>query len=137
MSKEVIITVISKQKADGDEESLELVTLGKFYRKAETYYIVYEETRISGMEGTTTTLRIENENVSLTRFGTINSTLKFSNGYEDISLYKTPHGVLELTVKTLRIQVDVGDNGGEVMLVYELKVEGLKTSINELFIKIQ
>ena len=37
------------------DEVIELITEGKFYKKSDAYYLVYDESEISGMQGTTTT----------------------------------------------------------------------------------
>ena len=41
------------------DEVIELITEGKFYKKSDAYYLVYDESEISGMQGTTTTLKIK------------------------------------------------------------------------------
>jgi len=68
MNKNAIISVVSKQ-ADGNDDGdiIEVVTPGKFYKQDDCYYAVYEETEISGMKGTTTTLKIDEEKFTLIR----------------------------------------------------------------------
>ena len=136
MDKKVIVSVKSKQMVDREEENIELVTPGKFYKKENIYYVVYDETEISGMEGTTTTMKIGSEEVNLIRFGTTTTRLNFRKGIRDISLYQTPYGVLELVIDPFLIDIDMNDNGGEVKLSYGLEAGGQKASTNELHIKI-
>lgn len=137
MGKKVIVTVKSKQTIDGEEETAELVTPGNFYKKENAYYAVYEETEISGMEGTTTTVKIEDQSVSLIRFGTITTNLNFKEGVLDTSVYKTPYGMLEIIIKPTLVKVDVDEDGGEINLQYELDAGGQHTGTNELYIKIR
>ena len=47
------------------DEVIELITEGKFYKKSDAYYLVYDESEISGMQGTTTTLKIKDNQVVL------------------------------------------------------------------------
>jgi len=136
LKKQVIITIKSKQTVDNEDQVVELVTPGKFYKKGNTYYALYDETEISGMEGTTTTLKIEGDEVHLIRFGTMSTNMRFKMGVTDVSLYKSPYGIIELTVKPLSVAVDVGDSGGEVKMRYELIAGGEQKSTNELLIKI-
>lgn len=136
MGRKVIVTVRSKQKIDNEEEVIELVTPGKFYKKDDSYFVVYDETEVSGMEGTTTTVKIESECVSLIRFGSVTTNLKFKKGVKNTSLYRTPYSILELTVNPLQVKVDVNDEGGEIRLQYELAAGGQQNSTNELLIKI-
>lgn len=136
MERKVIVSLKSKQIIDGQEESVEMITPGKLYSKEDAYYVVYEETEVSGMEGTTTTLKIGNQNVSLIRFGTVSSKLNFKRGVKDVSLYKTPYGILEVVVNPKEVDIDVNEEGGQIRLVYDLEPAGLKSSKNELLISI-
>jgi uncharacterized beta-barrel protein YwiB (DUF1934 family) len=137
LDKKVVVTVKSKQIVDGSEESIELVTPGKFYRKENAYYVVYDETEVSGMKGTTTTLKIDGRSVSMIRFGTVSSKLNFKKGVRDVSLYQTPYGVLELAVDPRQVAINVNEDGGEIKLAYGLESGGTKSSANELVITIR
>lgn len=137
LEKNVVVTIKSKQMVDGQQESIELITAGKFYKNEDEYTVVYDETEISGMKGTTTTVNIRNGEVNLIRTGTTNARLGFKKGVKDISLYSTPYGILELAINPSLIDINIDDSGGEVKMSYSLEAEGLQTSINDLFIKIQ
>ncbi len=123
MKKNAIISVISRQADSEDEDDIiEVVTPGKFYKEDNCYYAVYEETEISGMKGTTTTLRIDEERFTLVRTGTTNTEMKFKKYGRDLTLYNTPHGALNLTVDTKELKMNVDDNGGEVFIDYDMIV---------------
>lgn len=122
MNKNAIISVVSKQ-ADSknlDDDIIEVVTPGKFYKKDNSYYAVYEETEISGMKGTTTTLKIDEEKFTLIRTGTTNTEMKFKKYVRDLTLYNTPHGALDLTVDTKELKMEVDNNGGDVFIDYDM-----------------
>lgn len=136
MDKKVVVSIKSKQIVDNEEENIELITTGKFYNKDNAFYVVYDETEISGMEGTTTTVKIGKEEVNLIRFGTTNTRMSFKRGVKDVSLYRTPYGVLEIVINPYAVEIDVDDSGGEVRMGYGLESGGLTESTNELFIKI-
>lgn len=137
MDKKVIVTIKSKQTVDGEEENIELITAGKFYKKENAYYIVYEETEIPGMEGTTTTVKVGDGEINLIRFGTTDTRLNFKKGTRDVCLYKTPYGILELVINPYLVKINMGDTGGELRLGYELSAGGQRPSTNELYIKVQ
>ncbi len=121
MKKNAVISIVSKQ-ADGEEdgEAIEVVTPGEFYKKDNCYYAVYEETEISGMKGTVTTLKIDEEDFTLKRTGTTNTEMKFKKYSRDLTLYNTPHGALELTVDTRELKMHVDNNGGDVYIDYDM-----------------
>lgn len=136
MDKKVVVSIKSKQTIDNEVENIELITTGKFYRKDNAFYVVYDETEISGMAGTTTTVKIGREEVDLIRFGTTNTKMSFKKGIKDVSLYKTPYGILEIVINPYCVDIDVGDEGGEIRMGYGLETGGVKESNNELSIKI-
>src|SRR4051794_3678733 len=106
MKKNAIISVVSKQcDSEDDDDIIEVVTPGKFYKEGNHYYAVYEETEISGMKGTTTTLKIGEEKVTLIRTGTTNTKMKFKKHERDLTLYNTPHGGLDLIVDTRNLRM--------------------------------
>ena len=54
---DALITVHGKQTLDDPEaEDISLVTQGRFYRRKDCYYISYDETEVTGMTGTRTTV---------------------------------------------------------------------------------
>ena len=121
MKKNAIISVVSKQSdSEDDGDAIEVVTPGEFYKKDNCYYAVYEETEISGMKGTTTTLKIEEEKFTLIRTGTTNTEMNFKKYVRDLTLYSTPHGALDLTVDTRELKMNIDNNGGEVFIDYDM-----------------
>ncbi|WPC42069.1 DUF1934 domain-containing protein [Clostridium sp. JS66] len=138
MKKKAIISVLSKQTEDTDDV-IEVVTPGNFYKKDNTYYAIYKETKISGMEGTTTTLRISEDKFSLIRSGSTTSKMEFYKGKEDISMYDTPYGTLELKTQTNKLIVNLDDDGGEVFIDYIMSISGHKpqNTLLEINIKTQ
>ena len=137
MDKKVLVTIKSIQTANNQDEKIEMITAGKYYKVEDDYYVKYDETEISGMEGTVTTVKIGRDEVSLTRTGTTNGSMNFKKGMQDISLYSTPYGVLEIGIVPFQVKINVDENGGEVMMKYGLASAGQQVSINELYIEIQ
>jgi uncharacterized beta-barrel protein YwiB (DUF1934 family) len=125
MTKKAIITVVSKQ-TDSDESAIEVVTPGQYYKEEDSYFAIYDETKISGMEGTKTTLKVSPNSFLLTRVGTTNAEMKFKKDSKDITMYDTPYGMLELKLETNDLKIDLDDNGGEVLINYNLGIAGQK-----------
>lgn len=123
MKKKAIISVTSKQP-QSDESAIEVVTPGEFYKEDNYYYAIYDETELSGMEGTQTTLKISDDVMYLKRNGTTNTEMEFRTNTENVILYNTPYGALELKTKTKDLMVEMKDNGGEVMVNYNLSISG-------------
>ena len=138
MSNKVIISVISEIVGEEDNK-IELLTLGSFYKKDEKYYVVYDETEISGMKGTKTTFKISPDKFSLIRMGTTNTKMEFEPNIESMSLYNTPYGVIEIEIKTNVLDINVNDNGGDVKINYDMTIgnEKIQSTILKINIKVK
>lgn len=136
MKKKAIISISSSQIND-KEDAIEVVTPGEFYKRDDKYYAIYDETEISGMEGTTTTLKISPNKLLLERVGTTSASMEFQEKNEHITLYNTPYGVLELKINTNKLDVNVNEKGGEVFINYNMSISGQPSQNTELTIKIK
>ncbi|SFB24146.1 DUF1934 domain-containing protein [Clostridium frigidicarnis] len=122
MEKKAIISIKSSQ--DIDQDGISVVTPGEFFILDKGFKAVYKETELSGMEGTITTLNIFDKSVELIREGSTTALMNFEKGKENVSLYNTPYGVLELRTKTLQLDILVDNNGGKIVIEYEMSVQG-------------
>ncbi|WP_426348883.1 DUF1934 domain-containing protein [Alloiococcus sp. CFN-8] len=136
MKKKAIISISSNQEID-KEDMIEVVTPGDFYSEGNGYHVAYEETEISGMEGTKTKLFITKDKFMLEREGTTSTRMEFQKNNESTSLYNTPYGMFELKVHTRDLSINVDDNGGEVFINYNLFISGQKPQNTELRVKIK
>jgi uncharacterized beta-barrel protein YwiB (DUF1934 family) len=81
--KKALITVKGTQRnAQNETDTIELITEGEFLKKGEYYYIKYEESELSGLDKTTTTLKVGEDSVVLMRFGENQSKMIFEKGYK-------------------------------------------------------
>jgi uncharacterized beta-barrel protein YwiB (DUF1934 family) len=136
MKKKAIISISSNQMSKKDD-TIEVLTPGDYYKKDEAYYAIYDETEISGMEGTTTTLEIQPERLSLIREGTTSAKMEFEKNKKYVTLYNTPYGALELLIQTKELKVKVNEQGGEILVDYNMSVAGQRPQKTELRINIR
>ena len=132
--KKVIVSV-KGQSGPGDEDRMELITEGKLYKKENAFYISYKETGVTGMEGTTTTLKVEEDKVTLIRRGTVTSTFVFEEGKENISHYATEYGVFTVGVRADKINSTMDEFGGVVAVSYYLDM--FEKEQNEFIISVR
>ena len=126
MDENVIISIKSSQMADGEKpDTIELVTGGALFREEDGYTIVYQESELTGLEGTTTKLRIQGPRVTLLREGNVNSQMIFEEGQKHLSMYETPYGALAVGIDTRRITNSIGETGGDLRIHYDIEVDNL------------
>ncbi len=138
VKKNVLVSVKGTQTNDmGEKDTIELVTEGRLFVKDKSYYIMYNESEISGMEGTTTSLKVEPAKVTLNRMGSSEQKSTFEKGVYNSGHYVTPYGMMSIAVNPSKVDVDLTDVGGSINLEYELELGQEKVSDNELFITVQ
>jgi uncharacterized beta-barrel protein YwiB (DUF1934 family) len=93
MKKDVWLTISSQQQFAGcDEENIDLQTAATLYERGGKYYIAYEESELTGLEGTKTTVKLDGKTVALIRTGTFPSHMLFAEDERHVGLYQTPVG---------------------------------------------
>ncbi len=124
MKQPVVLSIRGRQRyADQDPEIIELITDGTMEYAGGGWNITYEESALTGLEGVTTTFRVEPGKVLLTRTGALNSHMVFQEGVEHDSLYQMPFGALMITVKATSVFYDIVPDGGVIDLIYQIHIE--------------
>lgn len=127
----VIISIRGRQSFAGmEDDTIELVTEGRLRRDKGSYTLSYQETEVTGMENTLTTIRVEGDRVTLMREGRFNSQMVFQEGRRHLSLYETPYGALEVGINTKRMRSALDDKGGELEIDYRLEVDHRVAGMN-------
>ena len=84
MKKNVLISVVTEQSfADGGSDRIELVSPGTLYEKAGSYFIVYDESELTGMPDTKTTVRLHRDGVNVLRTGKFPARLALTTAKRD------------------------------------------------------
>ena len=124
MEKEVLISIKGMQKYEGTPpDVMELVTKGRLARDGEGYTLSYQESELTGLEGTLTTIQVEGEQVTLMRVGEFNSQLVFQEGRRHLSMYNTPYGAMAIGVNTRHLLAELSDQGGDIEVDYTIEVD--------------
>ena len=72
MGKEVVISIKGIQKYEGAlPDVVELVTEGRLAREGDSYTLSYQESELTGLEGTLTTIQVDGGQVTLLRLSLI------------------------------------------------------------------
>ena len=131
MKKKAIITVDSAVLNE-EEDMISVVTPGDFYEIEDGFKVEYNETKISGMEGTKTTIIIRKNSFDLIREGTTETKMEFENNKRTVALYKTPYGVLDVKINTKKLDINIKEDGGTINTMYILEIgdqTALKTNL--------
>ncbi len=135
----VLLSIRGEQYFDGEEPNVtELMTDGVLEPTPEGLSLSYEESALTGMEGTTTTFQIAGPQVRLIRSGAVNSQMVFEEGLQHTSLYETPFGELSVDIHTSRLRHDLtAQSGGDLEIRYAIAVEHTVTGRNRFQIRVK
>lgn len=134
----VLLSIRGEQCFDGTApDATELMTEGTMELTPEGMSFSYEESALTGMEGTTTTFAVRGPRVFLTRSGAVNSQMVFEEGRQHTSLYETPFGELTIDVQTSRLRHNLTDRGGLLEIRYCIAVEHSVTGRNCFKIRVR
>ncbi len=120
-------------------EPTELWAEGRLITTPKRVELVYEESEMSGMEGSVTTVGFDRdapELVTMMRTGMVRSALVFESGKRHNSLYHTPFSDFELCTHTLYIENKLLTEG-TIDLEYILSFHGADSEHCKLHISIR
>lgn len=124
MTRPVVLRIDSCQQALNEEpERTRLTTGGTLELDGEAIVLTYEESALTGLEGTTTSFRVEPKRTVLERHGTLESRMVFEPGREDCSLYDMGFGALMIRVRGVEIKSNLGADGGTLEVRYQIVIE--------------
>ena len=133
-----MLSIRGEQYFDGvDPDETELMTEGILELTEEGVRFSYEESELTGMEGTTTAFTVNGSQVVLTRSGGINSQMIFEEGRQHTSLYETPFGELTVDIQTSYLRHNLTRRGGVMEIRYSIAVDHVVTGRNCFKIRVR
>ena len=134
----VLLSIRGEQYFDGiDPDATELMTEGTMEVTEDGMVLSYEESELTGMEGTTTIFEVKGPRVTLIRSGAVNSQMVFEEGRQHTSLYETPFGELSVDIQTSELKHNLSERGGLMEIRYSIAVEHTVTGRNCFKIRVR
>ena len=135
----VMLSIRGEQYFDDvDPDGTELMTAGTMELLEDGRILLeYEETALTGMEGTTTSFEVNGPRVTLTRAGKVNSQMVFEEGVTCESLYQLEFGALMITICASHVAFDLTEEGGTIDLTYSIEIEQSEAGVIEYHLDIQ
>ena len=139
MDKSVIISIRGTQTLDDNPpETVELITEGRLIDCGEEgYTLTYQESELTGLEGTLTTFQVEPDCITLLRLGEFNSQMVFQPGRRHFSMYDTPYGALSIGINTRKMRAALDDHGGQIEIDYAIEIDHAVAGENAFHIDVR
>ena len=122
MNKDVIIKVKGIQGGFASDDAIEMITTGQYFEKKGKSYIKYEDTSLDEAQVTSTTIKIEEDQVSILRFGATNTQMIFEKDKEHFSPYETAFGLFEITLRTKDIALTKEEKTLSLIVDYTIDI---------------
>ena len=134
-----VIAKIKVIQTDTDEntQTSEFEYEAKLYKKDNKYYISYIESEISGLDESKTLIKVCEGIVSIIRFGTVESNLKFQEKREYNCQYKTPYGSIPITIFSNIVEVSIDQDYGSIHLDYDIYIDGYLSTKNKFTLSVE
>ena len=138
MAKDVIINIRSYEEGDGEPEVVDFTTDGKMTSTSYGYCIVYHESELTGMEGTTTTIRVEETpRLTLSRRGTVSARMTFEKDKRNLTAYNVEQGQLTIGLYTFDLSQDIGPKGGSIHVGYTVEFDSHVAGVRTLDVTVR
>lgn len=123
MTKEVLVSISGLQYAEEmDNEPVEVITSGDYYRKNGKHYVIFEEVMEGFEETTKNIVKIGDEFLDITKRGTANVHMMFEKNKKNVTYYYTPYGSLLIGIEATKIDVKETEQDIHVTVDYALEV---------------
>ena len=115
-----------------EPQQMEIFCDGRLRLTPGEFSLTYEETELTGMEGTESQLSFrlaERGLLTMMRTGSVTTALVFEKGKRHICIYQTPYMPFEVCVHTLDIRNTLaldGQAGGVLELDYVIEIRGAR-----------
>ena len=123
--------------ADSEDNAFELMTDGEYLQKDGVSTFSYFESALTGLDGMLTTFNVEPDRVVLRRGDGLSGDMIFSENQKHHFLYDTPFGSVMLGIDTHSITKNMGDDGGNLEIRYDIEVDNVAVSQNVFKINIR
>jgi len=137
--KDIILKIIGNELHGLDsksEDGMEFITEGRFGRRGDAMYLIYEESELSGVEGYTTSVKVVGDKVRMKRYGDeggLQTEIEFEKGRKFTGWYETPFGTVAIEVLTNDIDNRLDPDGaGTLGIDCSVSLKGLTESRNLL-----
>ena len=113
---------------EANGETTTLTTECTVADKGSRIEIEYEESEITGLEGSKTKVFFDKKTpglVSILREGAVSTALVFEEGRRHLCVYETPYFPIELCVNTLSLENTLTYNGGFIRAEYLVEMNGI------------
>ena len=137
--KDVVITIKGSQNVDGQNDVVEITTVGKMNTIGSKTYLKYDDHTSSDNEAISCLIKIDpkDESVVMQRSGAFNSRMYIKKGQRHTCHYETVGGILTMGIFGETVKGNINENGGDLFMSYTIDINSGMLSRNSVEIKVK
>lgn len=124
MTKDVLVKISGLQfgEENEDNEPVEIITTGNYYKKNGKHYVLYDEVQ-EGFDGVTkNVIKLNDDFMDVTKRGVTNVHMMFEKNKKNLSYYNTPFGNLLVGINATDVKVNETEDSIDIKVDYKLEV---------------
>lgn len=122
MTKDVLVSVCGIQSQDGEKDKTEAITVGSYYKRNGSHYLLYEEMMEGFSEPVKNMVKFSEGQLNVQKRGLITSTMTFEEKKKNLSNYVTPYGNIMVGIDAKNIHIEEDDEQIKVQVEYAMEV---------------
>ena len=135
MDKNIILNINMSHVNGEKTDVMEFATEAKYTKENDGLTRVsYAESMLTGLDGTTTTITLDQNRVILQRDGTYNMVLILEEGKQYFGAYCTPFGNVHLAVSPRKVDVNNAEDHLDLRINYEMIVSDASAGVFDMHI---
>ncbi len=131
---------ITKKSSSGEinkRDKFTVVVYGQMAERSGKNYVLYDETVLTGMEGTKTTIKWDEKSLLVLRTGTYDNRQEYRQGCSYESVYTTPYLVVPIKATTNKVSVKKTNGVWRLHVEYDMEIAQADNGSVILDIKIE
>lgn len=136
MTKEVLVSLVGNQSADGQQDNIELVTVASYYKRNGHHFILYDEVSADDGKLIKNTLRFNESFFEMTKKGSVSAQMLFNPNESNATYYTTSAGLMNIETTTTEYILVEEKDYIEVYIRYILEINHSYSSENEILLRV-
>lgn len=122
MTKDVLISISGMQMSGGEQDDIEMITTGDYYRKNGKHYIRYDEVAEGESGVISNTIKVGEDTMDIIKMGRANVHMTFEKNKKNLTCYATALGDMMIGINTNSVVIEETENLLRVAVEYSLDI---------------
>lgn len=122
---------------DGYDHDVEVVSAGKYYKKNGQQIVSYKEQFAHEDKPVRAMVKVDEDGLLVSRTGEMAGQMHFQPMRRNLTVYRTPFGVMEMGVTTNTLKMDLDEHNWKIKVNYALDINNQYTGSHEVEINVR